>query len=215
MSITGETHSSRVESPSTLRRDTDQPDSDQDVDSDSGPLGMIRMTLSWLLLFAAVTLLAAVVVVPRLAGATPYTILTSSMRPHMPPGTLVVAKTVDPATLHTGDVITYQLRSGQPDVVTHRIVGVGQDGRGERLFTMKGDNNPTTDPAPARAVQIKGKVWYSVPYIGYLNQVITGRQHIIAVYVVAGLLFAYAALMMLSAARDRRRSRRHLGCETS
>lgn len=215
MSITGETHSSRVESPSTLRRDTDQPDSDQDVDSDSGPLGMIRMTLSWLLLFAAVTLLAAVVVVPRLAGATPYTILTSSMRPHMPPGTLVVAKTVDPATLHTGDVITYQLRSGQPDVVTHRIVGVGQDGRGERLFTMKGDNNPTTDPAPARAVQIRGKVWYSVPYIGYLNQVITGRQHIIAVYVVAGLLFAYAALMMLSAARDRRRSRRHLGCETS
>ncbi|MGW0454041.1 signal peptidase I [Gordonia sputi] len=214
MSITGETHSSRVESPSTLRRDTDQPDSDQDVDSDSGPLGMIRMTLSWLLLFAAVTLLAAVVVVPRLAGATPYTILTSSMRPHMPPGTLVVAKTVDPATLHTGDVITYQLRSGQPDVVTHRIVGVGQDGRGERLFTMKGDNNPTTDPAPARAVQIRGKVWYSVPYIGYLNQVITGRQHIIAVYVVAGLLFAYAALMMLSAARDRRRSRRHLGCET-
>ena len=64
-------------------------------------------------------------------------------------------------------------------------------------------------------MQIKGKVWYSVPYIGYLNQVITGRQHIIAVYVVAGLLFAYAALMMLSAARDRRRSRRHLGCETS
>lgn len=215
MSITGETHSSRVESPSTLRRDTDQPDSDQDVDSGSGPLGMLRLILSWLLLFAAVSLLAAVVVVPRLAGATPYTILTSSMRPHMPPGTLVVAKTVDPATLHTGDVITYQLRSGQPDVVTHRIVGVGQDGRGERLFTMKGDNNPTTDPAPARAVQIRGKVWYSVPYIGYLNQVITGRQHIIAVYVVAGLLFAYAALMMLSAARDRRRSRRHLGCETS
>lgn len=215
MSITGETHSSRVESPSTLRRDTDQPDSDQDVDSGSGPLGMLRLTLSWLLLFAAVSLLAAVVVVPRLAGATPYTIMTSSMRPHMPPGTLVVAKTVDPATLHTGDVITYQLRSGQPDVVTHRIVGVGQDGRGERLFTMKGDNNPTTDPAPARAVQIRGKVWYSVPYIGYLNQVITGRQHIIAVYVVAGLLFAYAALMMLSAARDRRRSRRHLGCETS
>lgn len=215
MSITGETHSSRVESPSTLRRDTDQPDSDQDVDSGSGPLGMLRLTLSWLLLFAAVSLLAAVVVVPRLAGATPYTIMTSSMRPHMPPGTLVVAKTVDPATLHTGDVITYQLRSGQPDVVTHRIVGVGQDGRDERLFTMKGDNNPTTDPAPARAVQIRGKVWYSVPYIGYLNQVITGRQHIIAVYVVAGLLFAYAALMMLSAARDRRRSRRHLGCETS
>ncbi|OBA68813.1 signal peptidase I [Gordonia sp. 852002-10350_SCH5691597] len=208
MSITGETHSSRVESPSTLRRDTDQPDSDQDVDSGSGPLGMLRLILSWLLLFAAVSLLAAVVVVPRLAGTTPYTIMTSSMRPHMPPGTLVVAKTVDPATLHTGDVITYQLRSGQPDVVTHRIVGVGQDGRGERLFTMKGDNNPTTDPAPARAVQIKGKVWYSVPYIGYLNQVITGRQHIIAVYVVAGLLFAYALFMTVSSALDRRRARK-------
>ena len=208
MSITSGRHSSRVESSSTLRHAADEPGSDQKGDSDSGPLDMIRLTLSWLFLFIAVGLLAAVVVVPRLAGTTPYTIMTSSMRPHMPPGTLVVAKTVDPATLHTGDVITYQLRSGQPDVVTHRIVGVGQDGRGERLFTMKGDNNPTTDPAPARAVQIKGKVWYSVPYIGYLNQVITGRQHIIAVYVVAGLLFAYALFMTVSSALDRRRARK-------
>ena len=205
--ITSGRHSSRVESPTTLRHDADGPASKEKDDSDSGPLSMIRLTLSWLFLFAAVSLLAAVVVVPRLAGATPYTILTSSMRPHMPPGTLVVAKTVDPATLHTGDVITYQLRSGQPDVVTHRIVGVGQDGRGERLFTMKGDNNPTTDPAPARAVQIRGKVWYSVPYVGYLNQVITGRQHIIAVYVVAGLLLAYALFMTLSSVRDRRQAR--------
>ncbi|WP_431817544.1 signal peptidase I [Gordonia jacobaea] len=215
MSITSGRHSSRVESSSTLRHAADEPGSDQKGDSDSGPLDMIRLTLSWLFLFVAVGLLAAVVVVPRLAGATPYTIMTSSMRPHMPPGTLVMARTADPAQVHTGDVITYQLRSGQADVVTHRVVGVGQDGRGERLFTTRGDNNPTTDPAPVRAVQVRGKVWYSVPYIGYLNQVITGRQHVVAVYVVAGLLLAYAVFMALSSARDRRRARRERRRETA
>ena len=72
-----------------------------------------------------------------------------------------------------------------------------------------------TDPAPVRAVQVRGKVWYSVPYIGYLNQVITGRQHVIAVYVVAGLLLAYAVFMVLSSARDRRRARRERRRETA
>ncbi|UEA58120.1 signal peptidase I [Gordonia otitidis] len=205
MSITKDTHTSRVNSSAgTADADADAKDT---LVQDSESTGLIRQTCSWLLLFVALALLAAVVVIPRLTDATPYTIQTSSMRPQMPPGTLVVSRQVDPADLRTGDVITYQLRSGQTDVVTHRIVGVGQNGRGERLFTTRGDNNPSDDPAPVRAVQVRGKVWYHVPYVGYLNEIITGREHMVAVYVVVGLLLVYAAYMLLSAALDRRRAR--------
>ena len=81
--------------------------------------------------------LAAAVVVPRLAGATPFTVLTSSMRPHYPPGTLVVVRPVDTDLLRVGDVVTYQLHSGERDVVTHRIVAVGASLQhpDERVFT--------------------------------------------------------------------------------
>ena len=165
----------------------------------------LRLVGSWLFLFTALALLFAVVGIPRIAQATPYTILTSSMRPTMPPGSLVVAKHTDPSNLQIGDVVTYQLRSGEPEVVTHRIVGVGGDANGRRIFTTKGDNNPQADPKPVLAEQIRGKVWYAVPYIGYVNQAITGKQHIVAVYVVAGLLLIYAAWMIVSGLRDRRR----------
>ncbi|RYJ02767.1 MAG: signal peptidase I, partial [Actinomycetales bacterium] len=66
----------------------------------------------WVLLLGFVAMLVVSVLVPRLAGATPYTVLTGSMRPTMPPGTLVVAKPVDPEALEVGDVVTVQLRSG-------------------------------------------------------------------------------------------------------
>ena len=178
-----------------------------DADEAFSWLAFTRQVFSWLFLFAALALLLAVVGIPRVANATPYTILTSSMRPLMPPGSLVVAKETDPTTLKAGDVVTYQLRSGEPEVVTHRIKSVQQDAKGHRTFITKGDNNPKPDPKPILAEQIRGRVWYAVPYIGYLNQLITGKQHMIAVYVVASLLFAYAGWMMIGGFRDRRRER--------
>ena len=43
--------------------------------------------------------LALTIVIPRLTGSTPYTVLTGSMVPTYPPGTLIVVKPEDPAAL--------------------------------------------------------------------------------------------------------------------
>jgi len=82
--------------------------------------------VSWVVLLGATALVTLAVLVPRVAGATPYTVLTGSMSPAYPPGTLVVVRPVDLADVRVGDVVTYQLRSGEPAVATHRVVGVGQ-----------------------------------------------------------------------------------------
>src|SRR5690348_1134464 len=86
-----------------------------------------------------VLVLALVVVIPRVGGGTAYTVLTGSMRPTMPPGTLVVVRPVKPEQIAVGDVVTYQIESGDPTVATHRVVAVGIDMKGEYRFTMKGD----------------------------------------------------------------------------
>jgi len=155
-----------------------------------------------------VVVLALAVVVPKLGGATAYTILTGSMRPGMPPGTLVVVKPVKPGQIRVGDVLTYQLRSGDSTVATHRVVGVGTTLGGEPRFTLQGDANNGPDPAVVRPEQIKGKRWYSVPYLAYPSLVVDGdiRQTVVMGAVV--LLLGYALFSFAGAARDRTRTHR-------
>lgn len=162
----------------------------------------------WLVILGAVAAVALAVAIPRIAGGTPYTVLTGSMEPDLPPGTLVVVRPVDPEDIALGDVITFQLESGKPTVATHRVVAVGTRLDGEQVFTTQGDANGTPDRNPVRAVQVQGRLWYSVPYLGHLNSVLTGRQRQSAVLVVAALLVGYAAFMFVAAVRDRTRRRR-------
>lgn len=161
--------------------------------------------VAWAVIVAIVLVLAVAVLVPRVTGATPYTILTGSMRPSLPPGTLVVVKPIDADDIRAGDVITYQLESGKRRVVTHRVTTVGQSLRGDTIFTTKGDANNAADALPVMPVQVKGKLWYSVPYLGHVNDVLTGSQRRLATYGVAGLLALYAAFMFISPLRDRRK----------
>src|SRR3954447_20300451 len=99
------------------------------------PLRWCGQVAAWIVILAMTAVITAAVLVPRLGGATPYTILTGSMRPNMPPGTLVVIKPVPIDQIGIGTVVTYQLNSGEHTVVTHRVVAVGFDGTGKRMFT--------------------------------------------------------------------------------
>lgn len=173
-------------------------------------VGWAGQVVIWLVLLLIAVALAAAVLVPRIAGGTPYTVLTGSMEPDYPPGTLVVVKPVAVDRIRIGDVITYQRESGRSTVVTHRVVGVGSRLDGEKAFTTQGDANDTPDPAPVREVQVKGRLWYSVPYLGHLNNALTGRQRQVAVLVVSTGLVGYAAFMFVGAIRDRRRGRREM-----
>lgn len=170
-----------------------------------GPLAWVGQVLAWLVILGVVAVLAVAVVVPRVAGATPYTILTGSMQPDRPPGTLVVVRPVDPDRIGIGSVITYQLESGEAAVVTHRVVAQGVSGTGETTWQTQGDANDTPDQEPVRPVQVRGEVWYSVPYLGRLTNLLSGRERQMAVYVVAALLVGYAAFMFTGALRERGR----------
>lgn len=159
---------------------------------------------SAVLLLVALGLAALTVVVPRLAGASAWTILTGSMRPDYPPGTLVVTRPAPAEEIAVGMVITFQSRPGEPEVVTHRVVGVAAVD-GETVFTTKGDANPSPDAEPVRAVQVRGVLWYAVPYVGYANTLINGERRQWLVYAVGAGLFCYAGWMFTGAARGARR----------
>lgn len=158
---------------------------------------------SWLVVAGVTALVLVAVVVPRLAGATPYTVLTGSMTPTYPPGTLVVVRPVAIDDVRAGDVVTFQLRSGDPAVATHRVVRVGWTADGERLLTTQGDANASPDAVPVREVQLRGEVWYAVPWVGRLNVLLSPGQHQLLVRLAAGGLFLYAGLLLVRGWRSR------------
>ncbi len=177
-------------------------------DEHTGAWWWISRIVSYTLLAAMLTILAATVVIPRVSGSTPYTILTSSMRPTYPPRTLVVVKPADRSELTVGTPVTYQIRSGEPEVVTHRIVATQFSGDGITTYITRGDNNGSDDENPVRYGQIRGKVWYSIPYLGYVNNWLNGEQRRITVTVIVIGLGAYALYMFVGAGNDYRKQRR-------
>lgn len=170
--------------------------------------GWLTQAVAWFVILAIFASVLVAVLIPRIGGATPYTILTSSMEPKMPPGTLVVIKPTPVDEIGIGTVVTYQLASGKPTVVTHRVVAVGINGKGEKRFTTQGDANNVADANPVRPVQIKGQLWYKIPYLGYVNKIITGKERTVIMVLVVSFLFLYAAFMFTGALFDRRIKRR-------
>jgi signal peptidase len=176
---------------------------------DHGLLYYIGLGLSFGLLAFVLLLAVLVVLVPAVTRSTPYTILTSSMEPGLPPGTLVIVKPVEPVDIKIGTVITYQLDSGEPAVVTHRVIEIqGPNLPGaDPSFITKGDANSAPDAKPVTAVQLRGEVWYSVPLIGWVNNIVNGDLRAVVIPVVAGLLFLYAGWSIVTSRIDKRRRR--------
>ncbi|KAE8764180.1 signal peptidase I [Georgenia thermotolerans] len=163
----------------------------------------------WLVLAAVAALAAVMVLIPRVMGWVPLTILTGSMDPTIPAGSQVVVATVDgeadAARLNIGDVITFMPYPDDPTLVTHRVVARTLSTDGTISFTTQGDANNAPDEWTLTATQIRGVVEYHVPYAGYLATALDGSQKQTGVAVVAAALLAYAAVQLLGALRHHRR----------
>jgi signal peptidase I len=132
-----------------------------------------------LALSAVAVALAAVVLVPGLAGYERYVITSGSMSGSYDRGSLVLAKEVPVGALRVGDVITYRPppESGARGLLTHRIVRIARDGSGRRVFATKGDANAVADPwrfTLDGATQARAS--FHVPYLGYGLSALSDRD---------------------------------------
>lgn len=107
---------------------------------------------------AAVTSVCILTLILFFSGIYPYIVLSGSMEPAISTGSLVFVQTRE-LFIETGDVILYETDAGN---VTHRVAEytAGQ-------YITKGDANKTHDPAPVKEEQIKGKVIFDIPGLGY------------------------------------------------
>lgn len=161
--------------------------------------------LNLVVLMIAVFAALVLIVLPKATGSTTYTVLTKSMAPKFPPGTFLVVKPVDFDDLKYGDVVTFQMYSGRPEVETHRIVGFGATQEGAKTLVTKGDNNGFNDAEPVRELQVKGKLFYAVPYVGYAANALGNADRNMWVTLGAAGLIGYGGLLVFKGIRSRGR----------
>ncbi|MBO5783630.1 MAG: signal peptidase I [Clostridia bacterium] len=126
------------------------------------PLKIISMALMVLMILLAV-LMAGV----RIFGVQIYMVLSGSMEPKYPTGSLLYITAADPDKLEEGDVITFRLHGSV--TATHRIVEVVTDeATGEEKFRTKGDANESTDESLVAKEDVVGRAVFCIPLLGYL-----------------------------------------------
>lgn len=114
-----------------------------------------------LIVFAAI---AAVLILPVVFGCKSMAVVSGSMEPNIPVGSIVIVNEVDAEELEVDDVITYQISGGT--MVTHRIVAIDNE---NQCVTTKGDANDVEDGNPVAFSNIVGKKLFHVPLLGYLT----------------------------------------------
>lgn len=96
-------------------------------------------------------------------SSTPLvSVASGSMIPNLYPGDLVFA--VEAKDLKIGDIIIYQANCyalPKRDII-HRVIKF-ENGK----IITKGDNNQVEDPCPVEKSQIKGKVLFAIPLLGW------------------------------------------------
>ena len=200
--------------------------------SDEGRWFRVFMrVVSYLLLAVALAFACVAIVIPKVAGAIPVTILSNSMAPSMPVGSLAIIKPNSPlsqaalatrdaadiryasdyTSLSNGDVVAYQPDPKDPTLIIHRIISMSGHADGSLSFTTKGDNNRVPDRETVADYQIRGTVWYHLPPpIGTINTWLNHNEtnHIIAIAVIAGVGYFWALTQFILPLREKRRAKK-------
>lgn len=140
---------------------------------------------SWLVV-SAIIALTVLLVGTRFLGFQLFTVLSGSMEPELPVGSVIYVRPVEAQDIRVRDVITFRLENGAN--ATHRVVEV-MDGGGDLQFRTKGDANPIDDAEPVSAEQLIGRPVFHVPCLGYLvTYMQTPKGTYTAMAAAAGLL---------------------------
>ncbi|MBQ7547927.1 MAG: signal peptidase I [Clostridia bacterium] len=144
-------------------------------------------------------LVIAFTAVVLLSGAKAFAVASDSMAPRLHRGDVVFVRHADFEKLAVGDVISAQFPK-EDGIFTHRIVRV--DAKKQQVYT-RGDHNMSDDPMPTDASHIIGKLWFSLPYLGFIS---FGIQNYTLIYILLGVAIALIALRFVITLRRKTES---------
>lgn len=116
---------------------------------------------------ASMAVLLVVGLGPRTGQFRTLTVLTASMEPAIPAGSVVVVRPIPTSEVRVGDVVTFEAPVEARPVVTHRVIEVVEPGA-RPVIRTKGDASDSPDPWRARLVDDTAwEVSHVVPKVGF------------------------------------------------
>jgi signal peptidase len=100
-----------------------------------------------------------------LLGFYPTIVASGSMRPSMDVGDLAIVVETDKKDIVEGDIIQYW---NEGEMTLHRVVEIERT-KEATYFITKGDANNIPDIVPVLPSQIKGKMLFTIPKIGWVS----------------------------------------------
>lgn len=103
-----------------------------------------------------------------------FTVVTGSMEPKYKIGDVLIAKEKDPSEIKVGDAISYLAEKGEikNNVITHEVVNITKNEKGEYLFHSKGLVNLVEDPVVHES-QLFGVVVYKTKLLSSIRKIIS------------------------------------------
>ena len=138
---------------------------------------------------ACVAGLAATLILGRFFGLSSYVVMSGSMEPELPVGSLIFVAPHPSADIRPGDIVTFALSDR---VVTHRVVEVRQGIRGPLLVT-KGDANLDPDLDPVQVGSTVGVPRLIVPDLGFAVVYVQSYWRMLTLVLASALLLSEIA----------------------
>ena len=144
-------------------------------------------------------------------GLTPYAVLSGSMEPELPVGSLIYVRAVDPSEVVVGDAITFKLESGT--LVTHEVYEIDAAARELKthgIANVDSQGNISPDAAPVPWSSLAGSVVACVPLLGYVNVFVTQPPGVFMVIAgVAVVIGVSIVIELVGAGRHDKREAAH------
>ncbi len=132
--------------------------------------------------------------VPRLMGYEIYEVVSGSMEPEIPVGSILYVEETPPEEIEAGDVIAFMRND---TVVSHRVE---ENRYVEGEFITKGDANSEEDTVPVPYDSLVGKSVYHLPVLGTLMTMLAGdvgKLYALA-FAACGVMFHMLAAILRS-----------------
>lgn len=140
--------------------------------------------LKWILVlvfgFLAVFLLLSQINLP--GNYKVFLVQSGSMSPALNTGDVVIVKSL--SQYRSNDIVTFN--SHQNFTITHRIINQTGDS-----FTTKGDANPVPDQSLINTSDILGKVFFTIPKIGYFIMFVKSLPGLIVLIIIPSTMIIY------------------------